>query len=237
MGSASIYRNLGDLYLEKERFQDAAQTYESFVEQDPLHPKSPLLQVEVIESYTAAIAKRLDVQGLINVQYAVVGTTVYVIEANPRASRTVPFVAKATGVPLAKVAARCMAGKTLAEQGYLEQVRPDFVAVKESVFPFAKFQGVDPILGPEMKSTGEVMGIGRSFPEAFAKGLLAAGTVLPRKGRAFLSVRDPDKDLVVELAQVLFVQISVLTPEQDILPLLDLFFEMDLGGQAGGFDL
>ncbi|MDJ0834467.1 MAG: carbamoyl-phosphate synthase large subunit [Gammaproteobacteria bacterium] len=148
-----------------------------------------------------AMARELKVVGLMNTQFAIKGEDVYILEVNPRASRTVPFVSKATGVPLAKVAARCMAGKSLSEQGYRDQVIPDFVAVKESVFPFAKFRGVDPILGPEMKSTGEVMGIGRSFAEAFAKGLLAAGTVLPRKGRAFLSVRDPDKVAVVELAR------------------------------------
>ena len=147
------------------------------------------------------MARELNVVGLMNTQFAIKGEDVYVLEVNPRASRTVPFVSKASGVPLAKVAARCMAGTSLTEQGYSERVIPDYVAVKESVFPFAKFRGVDPILGPEMKSTGEVMGIGRSFAEAFAKGLLAAGTVLPRKGRAFLSVRDPDKTAVVELAR------------------------------------
>ncbi len=147
-----------------------------------------------------AMAKALKVVGLMNTQFAIKGNDVYILEVNPRASRTVPFVSKATGVPLAKVAARCMAGQTLKSQGYTEQVIPDFVSVKESVFPFAKFHGVDPILGPEMKSTGEVMGIGKTFAEAFAKGLLAAGTFLPESGKVFLSVRDHDKEVVHELA-------------------------------------
>ncbi len=147
-----------------------------------------------------AMARALKVVGLMNTQFAIKGDDVYILEVNPRASRTVPFVSKATGVPLAKVAARCMAGQTLKSQGYSEQVIPDFVSVKESVFPFAKFQGVDPILGPEMKSTGEVMGIGKTFAEAFAKGLLAAGTMLPESGKVFLSVRDHDKAAVHKLA-------------------------------------
>ncbi len=147
-----------------------------------------------------SMARALNVVGLMNTQFAIKGNDVYILEVNPRASRTVPFVSKATGVPLAKVAARCMAGQSLKSQGYSEQVIPDFVAVKESVFPFAKFQGVDPILGPEMKSTGEVMGIGKTFAEAFAKGLLAAGTMLPESGKVFLSVRDHDKAAVHKLA-------------------------------------
>lgn len=147
-----------------------------------------------------AMARALNVVGLMNTQFAIKGEDVYILEVNPRASRTVPFVSKATGVPLAKVAARCMAGQTLKAQGYKDQVKPGFVSVKESVFPFAKFQGVDPILGPEMKSTGEVMGIGKTFAEAFAKGLLAAGTMLPEGGKAFISVRDHDKASVHKLA-------------------------------------
>ena len=125
------------------------------------------------------------------------------LEVNPRASRTVPFVSKATGVPLAKVAARCMVGQRLEQQGWTTQVVPEFVSVKESVFPFTKFQGVDPILGPEMKSTGEVMGIGRSFAEAFAKGMLASGARIPKPGTAFLSVREADKEAIVDLAREL----------------------------------
>ena len=163
-------------------------------------PTLPSWVVEVIEAYTAAIAERLDVRGLINVQYAVTGTTVYVIEANPRASRTVPFVAKATGVPLAKVATRVMLGATLAalrEEGLLQPSvlldRTDVVAVKEAVLPFSRFPEVDPALGPEMRSTGEVMGIDRTFALAFYKAELAAGTVLPTDGTVFLSLADTDK--------------------------------------------
>jgi carbamoyl-phosphate synthase large subunit len=152
--------------------------------------------VEVLESYTRAIAARLDVRGLINVQFAVVGTTVYVIEANPRASRTVPFVAKATGVPLAKVATRVMLGSTLAElraEGILRDPVGGHVSVKEAVMPFNRFPEVDPALGPEMRSTGEVMGIDTTFGRAFHKAELAAGTVLPTGGTVFLSLADPDK--------------------------------------------
>jgi carbamoyl-phosphate synthase large subunit len=152
--------------------------------------------VEVIRSYTTAIAHRLDVRGLINVQYAVAGTTVYVIEANPRASRTVPFVAKAKGVPLAKVATRVMLGATLAElrdEGLLREPVTGHVAVKEAVLPFNRFPEVDPALGPEMRSTGEVMGIDDSFGRAFFKAELAAGNGLPSKGTVFLSVNDQDK--------------------------------------------
>ena len=150
-----------------------------------------------------AMARELKVIGLMNTQFAIKGEDIYILEVNPRASRTVPFVSKATNVPLAKVAARCMVGQSLVSQGCVEQIVPDFVSVKESVFPFAKFQGVDPILGPEMKSTGEVMGIGKTFAEAFAKGLLASGTALPDGGKAFVSVRDPDKKSVVKLGESL----------------------------------
>ena len=161
----------------------------------------PSWVVEVIEAYTAAIADRLDVRGCINVQYAVTGTTVYVIEANPRASRTVPFVAKATGVPLAKVAAqgdaRGDAGRAAQPRGCSATsvllVGGDTVAVKEAVLPFSRFPEVDPALGPEMRSTGEVMGIDRTFGLAFYKAELAAGTVLPTSGTVFLSLADVDK--------------------------------------------
>ncbi len=157
----------------------------------------PSWVVEVIEAYTRAIANALDVRGLINVQYAVAGTTVYVIEANPRASRTVPFVAKATGVPLAKVASRVMLGATLEELRVERLLRPPsdhgHVAVKEAVLPFSRFPEVDPALGPEMRSTGEVMGIDTTFGRAFFKAELAAGTVLPTSGTVFLSLADRDK--------------------------------------------
>jgi carbamoyl-phosphate synthase large subunit len=157
----------------------------------------PSWVVEVISSYASAIAKALDVRGLINVQFAVLGTTVYVIEANPRASRTVPFVAKATGVPLAKVASRVMLGATLAElrtEGLLTPpVSGGHVSVKEAVLPFNRFPEVDTALGPEMRSTGEVMGIDRTFGRAFVKSQSAAGTVLPTSGMVFLSLNDGDK--------------------------------------------
>lgn len=148
-----------------------------------------------------AMAIELGVVGLMNVQLAYQDDMIYVIEVNPRASRTVPFVSKAIGLSLAKVAARCMAGKTLDELGFTEEIIPKHFSVKESVFPFNKFPSVDPILGPEMKSTGEVMGIGDTFDEAFAKGVIAAGGVLPTSGKAFLSVREVDKPGVIELAK------------------------------------
>ncbi len=161
--------------------------------------------VEVIESYTRSIAAALDVRGLINVQYAVLGTTVYVIEANPRASRTVPFVAKATGVPLAKVATRVMLGATLAElrvEGLLvEPVIGGHVSVKEAVLPFSRFPEVDTALGPEMRSTGEVMGIDTTFGKAFFKAELAAGTLLPTSGTVFLSLNDGDKPAGIVVAK------------------------------------
>jgi len=146
------------------------------------------------------MALELGVVGLMNVQLALQGDTIYVIEVNPRASRTVPFVSKCIGQSLAQIAARVMAGKTLKELGFTEEVIPNFYSVKEAVFPFAKFPGVDPILGPEMKSTGEVMGIGDSFAEAFAKSQLGASEVLPTSGTVFISVREDDKPFVAEMA-------------------------------------
>jgi carbamoyl-phosphate synthase large subunit len=147
------------------------------------------------------MAKKLKVIGLMNTQFAIKGDDVYVLEVNPRASRTVPFVSKATGVSLAKIAALCMTGKSLAEQNALEEKVPEFYSVKESVFPFIKFPGVDPILGPEMKSTGEAMGIGKNFGEAFAKSQLSASVSLPRSGLAFISVREADRSQLVDLAR------------------------------------
>ena len=149
---------------------------------------------------TVAMAKALNVVGLMNVQFAIQGDTVYVLEVNPRASRTVPFVSKATGVPLAKIAARCMAGQTLAQQGINKEVIPPYYSVKEAVFPFIKFPGVDTILGPEMKSTGEVMGMGETFAEAFVKSQLAASVKLPKGGKVFISVHEADKSGAVEIA-------------------------------------
>jgi carbamoyl-phosphate synthase large subunit len=165
----------------------------------------PAWVVEVISAYTTSIANSLDVRGLINVQFAVLGTTVYVIEANPRASRTVPFVAKATGVPLAKVASRVMLGATLAElrvEGLLvPPVTGGHVSVKEAVLPFNRFPDVDTALGPEMRSTGEVMGIDRTFGRAFVKSQTAAGTVLPTSGMVFLSFNDGDKPAGIVVAK------------------------------------
>jgi carbamoyl-phosphate synthase large subunit len=161
-----------------------------------------------IRSATHALALELGVRGLMNVQFAVRGEQVFVIEVNPRASRTVPFVSKSIGQPLAKIATKVMAGKTLAELGFEREIVPTHVAVKESVFPFAKFPGVDIILGPEMRSTGEVMGIGATFSEAFDKAMLASGMRLPERGTVFVSVRQEDKPVAaalgVRLAQLGF---------------------------------
>ncbi len=157
-----------------------------------------------LKRQTVAMAHALKVSGLINVQFAIQDGMVYVLEVNPRASRTVPFVSKATGVALAKIAARCMAGRTLAEQGYTAEVVPPYYSVKEAVFPFIRFPGADTILGPEMKSTGEVMGVGETFAEAFVKSQLASGEELPATaGRVFISVRDEDKPRTVDIARKL----------------------------------
>lgn len=158
---------------------------------------------DVMRKQVKDMALELGVVGLMNTQFAVKDGEVYLIEVNPRAARTVPFVSKATGIPLAKVAARAMAGVSLAEQGVTEEVIPPFYAVKEVVLPFAKFQGVDPLLGPEMRSTGEVMGVGDTFEEAYAKANLGAGAPLPKEGKVLLSVRDTDKARVIELAKLL----------------------------------
>ena len=162
----------------------------------------PELQDE-LRRQTVAMARALKVVGLMNVQFAIQGGVVYVLEVNPRASRTVPFVSKATSLPLAKIAARCMAGKSLATQGVKSEVVPPYYSVKEAVFPFIKFPGADTILGPEMKSTGEVMGVGETFAEAFLKSQMASGERLPSSGKVFLSVRDSDKPRVIEIARSL----------------------------------
>ena len=160
-----------------------------------------------IKRQTAAMAQALNVVGLMNVQFAIQNIdntdVIYVLEVNPRASRTVPFVSKATGIQLAKVAARCMVGQTLASQGVTKEVTPPYFSVKEAVFPFVKFPGVDTILGPEMKSTGEVMGVGKTFGEAFVKSQLGAGTKLPTTGKVFLTVKNNDKARAVEVARAL----------------------------------
>jgi len=152
---------------------------------------------------TRAMALALGVRGLMNVQFAVKGRDVYVLEVNPRASRTVPFVSKATTRPLAKIGARVMAGQSLAAQGVNGEVIPGYYSVKEAVFPFIKFPGVDPILGPEMKSTGEVMGIGKTFGEAYRKAQLATGVLIPNSGTALISVRTADQAGVIDIAQYL----------------------------------
>ncbi|RMW96834.1 carbamoyl-phosphate synthase large subunit [Allofranklinella schreckenbergeri] len=165
--------------------------------------------VEELKRQTRAMAEGLNVVGLMNVQFAIQEKeedgqkkdVIYVLEVNPRASRTVPFVGKATGLPLAKIAARCMAGQTLAQQGVTEEVTPPYFSVKEAVFPFVKFPGVDTILGPEMKSTGEVMGVGKTFGEAYTKAQMGAGERLPSSGTVFLTVRDSDKPRAVAIAR------------------------------------
>ncbi|MCB2004445.1 MAG: carbamoyl-phosphate synthase large subunit [Rhodoferax sp.] len=166
--------------------------------------------VAELKTQTAAMARALNVVGLMNVQFAIqqipgddgaVQDVIFVLEVNPRASRTVPFVSKATGIQLAKVAARCMVGQSLDAQGIAEEVTPPYFSVKEAVFPFVKFPGVDTILGPEMKSTGEVMGSAKTFGEAFVKSQIAAGTKLPRSGKAFISVKPNDKPRAVDVAR------------------------------------
>jgi carbamoyl-phosphate synthase large subunit len=170
--------------------------------------------VTEIKRQTAAMAKALNVVGLMNVQFAIQNIggkdVIYVLEVNPRASRTVPFVSKATGIQLAKVAARCMVGQSLASQGIKNEVTPPYFSVKEAVFPFVKFPGVDTILGPEMKSTGEVMGVGKTFGEAFVKSQLGAGTKLPRSGKVFISVKNNDKLRAIEVARALAAMNFVL---------------------------
>ncbi|MDQ7970678.1 MAG: carbamoyl phosphate synthase large subunit, partial [Oxalicibacterium faecigallinarum] len=162
-----------------------------------------------LKRQTALMAKGLNVVGLMNVQFAIqqqeidgkLQDVVYVLEVNPRASRTVPYVSKATGLQLAKIAARCMVGQSLDSQGIINEVVPEYFSVKEAVFPFVKFPGVDTILGPEMKSTGEVMGVGKTFGEAFVKSQLGAGVKLPRSGKVFLSVKASDKPRAVQVAK------------------------------------
>ncbi len=168
----------------------------------PPYSLSAKLQDE-LRDQTKQMARALGVVGLMNVQFAIQGETVFVLEVNPRASRTVPFVSKACGLQLAKVAARCMVGTSLKAQNVTREIIPPFYSVKEAVFPFIKFPGVDTILGPEMKSTGEVMGVGATFAEAFLKSQLGASTKLPEGGRAFISVRKEDYQKVVEIAQSL----------------------------------
>jgi carbamoyl-phosphate synthase large subunit len=171
----------------------------------PPYALSAELQDE-LRAQTVAMARALNVVGLMNVQFAIQAGDVYVLEVNPRASRTVPFVSKATGRPLAKIAARVMVGRSLEAQGVEGEIVPGFYSVKGPVFPFAKFPEADPILGPEMKSTGEVMGTGRTFGEAYAKAQAGAGVVLPRKGVCFISVRERDKPFAAPLARDLIAR-------------------------------
>ena len=158
----------------------------------PPHSLGAEVQEQIAEQ-VKSMARGLKVVGLMNVQFAIQNGAIFVLEVNPRASRTVPFVSKAIGAPLAKIAARCMVGQTLKDQQFTQAIVPDYYSVKEAVFPFIKFPGVDPLLGPEMKSTGEVMGIGLNFGEAYGKAQLAANQIIPREGLAFISVRDADK--------------------------------------------
>jgi len=166
----------------------------------PAHALPPEV-LATLRSSTRALALELGVVGLMNVQFAVRGSAVHVIEVNPRASRTIPFISKAIGVPLAKIAAKVMAGATLRELDYTREIMTHYIAVKESVFPFSKFPGVDTILTPEMRSTGEVMGIADNFPEAFYKALLSAYLELPTGGKVFISVKDDDKPAAADLAR------------------------------------
>jgi carbamoyl-phosphate synthase large subunit len=166
----------------------------------PFHPVV-VEQLDVLRDFTGRLARALRVRGLMNVQYALKDGVVYVLEVNPRASRTVPFVAKATGVPLVKLATKVMLGHTLAGLGFDREPVVQGRFVKEAVFPFVKFPGEDPVLGPEMRSTGEVMGVGRDFGSAFAKAQLGAGTGVPLEGTAFLSVNDNDKASLPEIAR------------------------------------
>ncbi|RKZ12502.1 hypothetical protein DRQ53_14675 [bacterium] len=156
---------------------------------------------DTMRRITHDVALALGVIGLVNVQFAIHEGTVYVIEVNPRASRTVPFLEKATNLPMVEIATRCMLGQSLADQGVVEPVLPDRVFVKGPVFPFRRFPLSDRLLGPEMKSTGEVMGIGREFGEAFSKAQVSTGVALPDSGRAFISVNDRDKDQAVDIAR------------------------------------
>ena len=156
--------------------------------------------IEQVKKQTKQLAMELKVKGLINIQFAIKDNEVYILEVNPRASRTIPFVSKAIGVPLAKLAAKIMVGMTLKELNFTEEVQLSHYSVKEAVFPFLKFPGIDTLLGPEMLSTGEVMGISDDFGRAFAKSQIAAGNTLPISGNVFFSIKDPDKARAVEVA-------------------------------------
>jgi len=193
--------------------------------------------IDVIRKYTHALAGELGVKGLINIQFAVKGDQVYVLEVNPRASRTVPFVSKAIGVPLAKVASKVMAGKTLKQAGFSKEKRPRHISVKESVLPFTRFSGVDILLGPEMKSTGEVMGMDSSFGKAFYKSQLAANQHLPLKGKVFISVRNSDKRDIVFIAKKLSdMRFELLATRGTYKALISNNIKVKLAGKIGEGD-
>tara|TARA_Y100001960_G_C14535557_1_gene758263 strand:- start:48 stop:956 length:909 start_codon:yes stop_codon:yes gene_type:complete len=161
------------------------------------------LMLKEIQNQTKILAQELNVRGLINIQFAIQNGELYILEVNPRASRTIPFVSKAIGVPLAKIAARVMGGKSLRELGFTIPITPQHISIKESVFPFVKFSNVDVLLGPEMKSTGEVMGIDKTFGKAFAKAQIATGLNIPLEGHVFISVKNTDKPQAVIIAEKL----------------------------------
>ena len=164
---------------------------------------------ETIKIYTRELALKLNTIGLINIQFAMKNDIVYVIEVNPRASRTVPFVSKAIGIPLAKIAAKVMAGEKLVDLGFTEEIIPDHYSVKEAVFPFVKFPGIDIVLGPEMKATGEVMGIDPDLGMAYAKSQMAASAALPLEGNLFISVKDLDKPMAVDIAREYYLSMVI----------------------------
>ena len=166
----------------------------------PPYSLSTQMQDQISEQMKK-LALELGVVGLMNAQFAIQNNTIYILEVNPRASRTVPFVSKATGVPLSQIAARCMVGVSLASQKDARKIIPPYFSVKAPVFPFDKFLNVDPILGPEMKSTGEVMGVGHTFAQAYMKAKLATGTKIKKGKRAFISVREGDKHRVIDVAK------------------------------------
>ena len=178
----------------------------------PAHTLSFEIQSE-LKRQVIKMALGLKVVGLMNVQFAIKNGEIFVLEVNPRASRTAPFVSKATGVPLPYIAARCMFGESLDQQGIKDLEDPPYFSVKEAVFPFEKFPGVDPLLGPEMKSTGEVMGIGKSFGQAFGKAQEAAGMTLPKTGTVFVSVKDADKAIIVELFRSIGDEFNVVATD------------------------
>ncbi|MDD5584820.1 MAG: ATP-grasp domain-containing protein, partial [Candidatus Omnitrophica bacterium] len=174
----------------------------------------PQKTVDTIREISLSLGKELHITGLMNIQFAVKNSDVYVLEVNPRASRTIPFISKAIGVPLAKLAAQVMVGKKLSEVGLTKEVIPPYMSVKESVFPFNRFLGVDTMLGPEMRSTGEVMGIHKDFGRAYLKSQLAASQFLPRTGNVFVSVKDNDKKKIVAIVkQLRDMDFTVLTTE------------------------